>query len=182
MVWTTATGFVSVVLLLTFSAAGPTLAKDTLTIAADAPAVTLAPRNPGRRFVRLPTLEYKFEIRTKCSDERLPGSLSLNVADTRKSLPADKIVSDGPTEVSLRIPAGQIAPLVIEDFCVVQAERDGDGMSEAQTQITIPAALSAQASLLCEGDEDKAMTYVSRALDVLLVCERASGDGDSSDE
>ena len=181
MVWTTAPGFVSVVLLLTCAAAGTTLAKDTLTVAADAPVVTLAPRKPGRSFVRLPTLEYKFELRTKCSDERLPVSLSLNVADTRKSLPADKIVSDGPTEVSLRIPAGQIAPLVIEDFCVVQEEKDGNRMSEAQTQITIPAALSAQASLLCEGDEDKAMTYVSRPLDVLLVCERAP-ENESSDE
>jgi hypothetical protein len=181
MVRTTTPGFVSAVLLLTISATGPTLAKDTLTVAADAPAVTLTPRNPGRNFVRLPTLEYTFEIRTKCSDERLPGSLSLNVADTRKSLPADKIVSDGPTEVSLRIPAGQIAPLVIEDFCVIQADRDGNGMSEMQSQITIPAALSAQASLLCEGDEDKAMTYVSRPLDVLLVCERAP-ENESSDE
>lgn len=181
MVWTTAPGFVSVVFLLTLSAAGPTLAKDTLTVAADTPVVTLVPRNPGRRFVRLPTLEYTFEIRTECSDERLPGSLSLNVADTRKSLAADKIVSDGATEVSLRIPASQIAPLVIEDFCIVEAERDGNGMSDAQTQITIPAALSAQASLLCEGDEDNAMTYVSRPLDVLLVCERAP-DGESSDE
>ncbi len=54
-------------------------------------------------------------------------------------------------------------------------------MSEAQTQITIPAALSAQASLLCEGDEDKAMTYVSRSLDVLLVCERTP-ENESSDE
>lgn len=182
MLWTTAPVFVSVVFLLTLSAAGPTLAKDTLTVAADAPAVTLAPRNPGRSFVRLPTLDFKFEIRTECSDERLPGSLSLNVADTRKSLPADKIVRDGPTEVSLRIPAGQIAPLVIQDFCVVQAEEDGNEISEAQTQITIPAALSAQASLLCEGDEDKAMTYASRPLDVLLVCERPPGDGSPADE
>jgi hypothetical protein len=37
--------------------------------------------------------------------------------------------------------------------------------------MTIPAALSVQASLLCEGEEDKAMTYVSRPLDVSLVCE-----------
>ncbi len=181
MVWTTTSCFVPVVFLLGATAAAPAVGKDTLSVAADAPAVALAPRNPGRNFVRLPTLEYKFDIRTKCSDERLPVSLSLNVADTRKSLPADKIVSDGPTEVSLRIPAGQIAPLVIEDFCVVQDEGDDDGMSEAQTQITIPAALSAQASLLCEGDEDKAMTYVSRPLDVLLVCERAP-ENESSDE
>lgn len=181
MVWTTAPGFVSVALLFAFAATSPTLARDTLTVVADSPAVTLAPRNPGRNFVRLPTLDYKFEIRAECSAGRLPGSLSLNVADTRTSLQTDKIVSDGPTELSMRIPANQIAPLVIEDFCVAQPESDGNGVSELQTQITIPAALSAQASLLCEGPEDKAMTYVSQPLDVLLVCEGAP-ENESSDQ
>lgn len=181
MVWTTSPGFLSVLLLLAFSAAGPTLAKDTLTVTADAPAVTIVPRNPGRNFVRLPTLDYKFEIRAECSDQRLPGSLSLSVADTRKSLPGDKIANDGPTEMSLQIPAGQIAPLVIEGFCVAEGERVGNGLSEAQDQITIPAALSAQASLLCESDEDKVMTYVSRSLDVLLVCQRTP-ENESTEE
>ena len=181
MAWTTTTCIVPVAFLLAITAAGPAMGKDTLLVTADTPLVPLLPRNPGRNFVRLPTLEYKFEIRAHCSDSRSPALLSLNVADTRKSLPAGQIISDGPTEIRLRIPASQIAPIVIEDFCVVQLEEVGDS-SAAPTQITIPAALSAQASLLCEGDEDKAMTYVSRPLDVLLVCERASGDGDSSDE
>ena len=158
------------------------MGKDSLSIVANAPAVSLAPRDPGRNFVRLPTLEYLFAIQTHCSDSRSPESLSLNVADTRKSLAADQITSDGPTEISLRIPAGQIAPLVIENFCVVQLEENGDGISDAPTQLTIPAALSAQVSLLCEGDEDKTMTYVSRTLDISLVCERVTSSEESQDE
>ncbi len=182
MIRTTTSRIAPAVFLLVTMAAGPALAKDFLSIAAKAPAVNLAPRDPGRNFVRLPTLEYQFEVHTQCSDSRSPESLSLNVADTRKSLQADKIVSNGPTEISLRIPASQIAPLVVEGFCVAPVEEGGDGISEAPTKITIPAALSAQASLLCAGDEDKAMTYVSRTLDVSLVCDRQVLDEESADE
>ena len=170
MVCTTTPCFVPVVFLLAITVAGPTAARDTLSVAADTPAVPLSPRSPGRNFVRLPTLEFRFEIRTHCSDGRSPEALSLSVADTRKSLSAGQIISDGQTEISLRIPASQIAPLVVEDFCVVQVAENGDRISEAPTQITIHAALSAQASLLCEGDEDKAITYVSQPLDISLVC------------
>jgi hypothetical protein len=172
MNWTTAPCFVSVAFILAVTAAGPAVAKDTLSVAANAPAVPLAPRSPGRYFVRLPTLEFTFEIQTDCSGSRSPESLSLNVADTRKSLTAEQIISDGPTEISLQIPASQIAPLVIEDFCVLPLEENSDTVVEAPSRITIPSALSAQASLLCAGNEDKAMTYVSRSLDVALVCEQ----------
>ncbi len=158
------------------------MGKDTLLVTADAPLVPLLPRNPGRNFVRLPTLEYNFEIRVHCSDSRSPALLSLNVADTRKSLAAEQIISDGPTEISLRIPASQIAPRVIEDFCVVQPGGNGDRNSVAHPQIAIPAVLSAQVSLLCEGDEDQAITYVSRALDVSLRCDQATDSDDSEDE
>ena len=170
--------FVPVVFLLAVTVAGPAAARDTLSIAADAPAVLLSPRSPGRNFLRLPTLEFSFEIQTYCSGGRSPEALSLSVADTRKSLSASQIIRDGPTEISLRIPASQIAPLVVEDFCVVQIAENGGSISEAPMQITIHAALSAQASLLCEGDEDKAITYVSRPLDISLVCNRPATDED----
>ena len=182
MVWTTTSCLVPGVFLLAITAAAPATGKDTLSVAVDAPAVPLAPRNPGRKFVRLPTLEYTFEIQTDCSASRSPESLSLNVADTHISLPGDQIVSDGPTEISLRIPASQLAPLVIEEFCVLQLEENGDRPGTAPTQTTIPAALSAQISLLCAGDEDKAITYVSRALDVSLVCEWPTKDEESGAE
>lgn len=182
MLWTTTTCFVPVVFLLAVTAAAPAAGKDTLSVAADAPAVSLSPRNPGRNFVRLPTLDYTFKIHTYCSAGRSPESLSLNVADTRKSLTGDQIVSDGATEIRLQIPARQIAPLVIENFCVLQIEENGDEPHQATTETTIPAALSAQISLLCEGDEDQAITYVSRALDVSLVCEMPAEDEESQAE
>lgn len=182
MNWTTASRIVPVVFLLAVTLAGPAVGKDTLSIAADAPLVPLAPRDPGRNLLRLPALEYAFEIQSHCTDGRSPESLSLNVADTRKSLAAEQIINDGPTVIALRIPASQIAPIVIEDFCVLRPAENGDTTGQTPSQLTIPAALSAQASLLCAGDEDKAMTYVSRSLDVSLMCEQVTDSEESQDE
>jgi len=176
MVSTTRSVIVPAVLLLAVLAAGAARGNDTLSVMADAPVIPLSPRSPGRNFVQLPALEYNFEIQTRCAGSRLPGSLSLNVADTRKWLAADDIVIDGPTTLRLRIPASQIAPLAVQDFCVAPGDEDGADGGDPPAQITISAALSAQASLLCESDEDKVMTYVSRTLDVSLLCESAPRD------
>lgn len=182
MNWTTLRGLVPVSVLIAVTACGPAHGKDSLSVVVNSPTVSVAPTNPGQKFMRLPTLEYIFAVRAKCADGRSPKSLSLNVADSRRSLAAEQIVSNGPTEISLKIPASQIAPLVVEDFCVAASEENGGPASDAQTQVSIPSALSAQASLLCEGESDKTMTYVSRTLDVSLVCERPSREEASLSE
>lgn len=171
MIWTTLRRLVPLAILVAFTIPGSAQGKDSLSVTANSPTVPVAPRDPDRNFLRLPALEYVFQIRANCSEGKLPKSLSLNVADSRKSLAAEQIVSDGPTEFSLQIPASQIAPLVIEDFCVAAADGGGNPANDAQTQIFISSALSAQASLLCESDDDKTMIYVSRTLDVSIVCE-----------
>jgi hypothetical protein len=153
--------------------------EDSLSIGADAPVVPLSPRAPGRHTLRLPALEFRFAIQVRCAADRSPESLSLSVADTRKSFAADEIVANGSTEFKLRIPAGQIAPLVIEGFCVARDDGSHERNSDSRDRLTIPAALSAQASLLCASDGERAMTYVSRPLDVALVCEAATADEDS---
>lgn len=131
--------------------------------------------------MQLPTLKFDFEIRADCADGRQATSLSLNVADSRLSLTAEQISSDGPTALSLTIPSEQIAPLAVEGFCVVD-EQDGEGLEDPQTELAVSAAFSAQASLLCEGAEDKAMTYVSRPLDIALLCHRPAADEDPVSE
>lgn len=165
--------------LLVATISSPADESDSLSVAANVPTVSVAPRDVGRNFMRLPALEYLFEIRASCSDGRVPKSVSLNVADSRKSLAADQIVDGGPTELSLQVPASQIAPLVVENFCISLTGEDADAASDARKQVSISSALSAQASLLCESEDDKAMTYVSRPLDVSLVCERVTEEEDA---
>ena len=178
----TRTAILHATLLLAVAATPSVEAEDSLSIRADAPVVPLSLRAPGRHSLRLPALEYRFAIQVQCAANRSPESLSLSVADTRKSFAADEIVANGLTEFSLRIPARQIAPLVIEGFCVApdngNLEKIG-ASREFPDRITIPAALSAQASLLCSSDGHGEMTYVSRPLDVALVCERTSAEADA---
>jgi hypothetical protein len=56
MIRTTISCLVPVVFLLVAAAAGLADARDFLSVVANAPAVPLVPRDPGRDFVRLPAL------------------------------------------------------------------------------------------------------------------------------
>ncbi len=179
---TTSHPLVSVLVLFGVLPVAAAQGSDSLSVSANAPTVSVAPRDSGRSFMRLPTLEYVFEIHANCSDGRIPKSISLNVADSRMSLTAEQIASDGPTELSLQVPASQIAPLAIEDFCIAEDGDDDDIDGDMQTELSVESALSAQASLLCEGEDDRAMTYVSRPLDVSLVCDAVPEEAETLPE
>lgn len=182
MLSTSSGPLVPVTLLVGVILVAPAHGRDSLNVSANAPTVSVAPRNAGRNFMRLPTLEYVFEISAKCADGRLPKSISLSVADSRKSLVAEQIALDGPTELSLQVPANQIAPLAVENFCIADGGDDSTVDADSQTELSVSSALSAQASLLCEGADDTAMTYVSRPLDVSLVCGAVSEEEEAGSE
>lgn len=123
--------------------------------------------------MQLPDLEYQFRIDAVCRRGLSPASLSLAIADTRRNFNAEQIAAGALDEVRLLVPAAQIAPVVIQDFCV--AEGGAGETASAASPLTVPAALSAQASLLCLGDADQSMKYASANLDILLVCDVAGG-------
>lgn len=141
-----------------------------LSISVDVPEVTLQPASGGRKFIRLPSLEYSFTLRAWCHGSSAPESISLSVADTRKAIPWSQFDEGEKAEIALTVPARQIAPLPLDGFCsaalndVQPAERNSD-------RVTVSAALSAQASVLCEDEAGQDITYVSKALDVTLLCE-----------
>ena len=149
-----------------------------LTLVADTPVASIPPRQANRKFITLPTLEYVFEIRTRCMMNRRPTSLLLSVADTRKTLGAADISAGDPVALTLRIPAAQIGPIAVEDFCYV-ADGKGSGNANANDELTISAALSAHASLRCESETDQNVVYVSQPLDVSLVCERPAVENEN---
>jgi len=167
MLRTTSRALIAVSAVVFTVVGAPAHGRDSLSVSANSPTVIVAPRDAGRSFMRLPSLEYVFEILAKCADGRRPKSVSLNVAHSRKSLAAEQIADDGPTEFNLRVPASQIAPLAVENFCVIDREQADDDL---QTILSISSALSAQVSLRCESENEETMTYVSRSLGVSLVC------------
>ncbi len=157
---------VPLLLLLSTTGKGESGPDSTLTILADTPAAAIQASKANKKFVELPTLEFAFEIHASCLHNRKPTSLLLSVADTRKTLDADDFASGSPVTMTLRIPAAQMGPIAVEDFCHIDSD------TNTTQQLTISAALSAHASLRCEGETDQKVLYVSEPLDVALTCEQ----------
>ena len=125
----------------------------------------------GRRFVRLPTLEYEFEIETDCAAGHDVKSVSISIADTRKTLTGTDFPAEGPVDITITLPALQIPPLAIDAVCT-----DPDPADDDDEPMAIRDVVTAQVSLRCAGPEGETITYSSRALDVALKCERDRKD------
>jgi hypothetical protein len=122
----------------------------TLRIDADTPVIEISTRTAGRNFMRLPSLNYRIELLTKCPIDLEPKAMSVSVADTRRSLAETDISADQANLISMTIPASQIGPVAVDGFCVDDAEVEA----------------------LCANDEKSQMTYASKSLDVTLSCLR----------
>jgi hypothetical protein len=179
----------SLSVLFILSALRPVAAENApsgrLQLTAEPPVVGVSGTAPGRQFVELPTLEYRFEVQAACGGERTPRSLSINVADTRLAL-SGAALEEAPQEVVLTIPARQLAPIAVDDFCVAGGtgeERIPDGatqnalaiapaaaLPQSRRLLTVPAVMSAQASLVCAGEDGHDIRYVTEPLGVTLSC------------
>lgn len=146
----------------------PAIADNRLSIASEAVTVSISPRAAGSSLVLLPAVEFTFSVDAECSDDLGPGPLTLSIADTYLSLTAEQISSDGMDGIVLQVPAKQIAPVAVADFCVDDAS---GGQPPPQEQILVRDALSVQASLVCSDETDRQSTYASHSLDIRLQCE-----------
>ena len=158
-------------LMISTPGQGESTPDSSLTIVANTPVVSIQPRQGNGKFIRLPALEYTFKIRARCKLNRKPTSLLLSIADTRKSLGAADLSREPPAELTLKIPAEQIGPIAVEEFCHAADENIASN-DNIKNQLTIFAALSAHASLRCESESDQHVNYVSKTLDVKLICEQ----------
>jgi len=164
-------------LLLGFAAAICTAAIATesqpvqgVEISADIPTVTVAPRRVGHVTIRLPSLSYALTMNAYCDENWQPASISINVADIRKSFDAGQLQAAAVLESELQIPSNQIAPLRVERFCIDDKQEGSQPDSADDNKITIPAVLSAHASLRCTTESEQSISYVTKPLDVTLEC------------
>jgi hypothetical protein len=148
-------------------------------ISADVPTVTVTPRRAGRFGLRLPTLTYTLTLTAYCEENWRPASVSISIADSRKSLDAEQLEQATVLDLQLQVPSNQIAPVRIERFCIEDDQKEfqpgdtGDNKELAgadENTVIISAALSAQASLLCATDSEQSITYITKPLDVMLEC------------
>ncbi|NIV17522.1 MAG: hypothetical protein GWN47_03740 [Woeseiaceae bacterium] len=125
--------------------------------------VTVAPLADGKEFVRLPALEFDLAIKAECPATAVPESLSISVADTRKSFGADEI--GGIVETRLALPRRQSAYLRVVDFC-----REDDDSGTPCSRI-VADVFTARLSLRCNEEGVQSIVYTTLPLDVELQCE-----------
>ena len=125
----------------------------------------IRPGVEGRRFVQLPTLEYEFGIDADCGTDHEVKSISISIADTRKTLIGEDLPADGPVDTTITLPALQIPPLALDTVCADPPPADDE-------RLVVRDVVTAQVSLRCAGPEGETITYSTRALDVTLACER----------
>jgi len=136
-----------------------------LRLSASTPEVNVSTRPAGRNFMRLPSLRYEFVVESRCPEGLSPETLSLSIADTRVTKNQEDIQSTA-TSLSVNVPASQIGPVAVEQFCTAESIEQ-----EGRLSLRLPSVLSAQSSLLCVGDKGNDMTYASASLDIVLQCE-----------
>ncbi|MDG2377127.1 MAG: hypothetical protein P8M18_12345 [Woeseiaceae bacterium] len=136
-----------------------------LSLSASTPNVSVSARPAGRNFMRLPSLRYEFVVESHCPEGLSPETLSLSIADTRVTRNQEDIAYAA-TSLSVDVPASQIGPVAVEQFCTVESIDQKGSQS-----LRLSSVLSAQSSLLCVGDAGNDMTYTSASLDVVLQCE-----------
>jgi len=152
-----------------------------LTIASNPAIVEIETRQESREFIQLPTLRFELEIQRNCPAGLMPTNLSISVADTRRTMSAEKLTTSAPLTMPLSIPGAQIAPIAIAGFCAANASESDRNSSEDDEILLIEDVLSLQASLLCASDTESQIYYASTAIDVQLHCTPTAADAPSAE-
>jgi len=156
-------------------------APHSVAMSVSTPQVAVAPRTGGRRPLQLPDLEYQFRLTLNCAESFTAQFLSVAVADSRRTIEGEAIGKNAsPSELTIAVPERQLAPIVVSDFCIDVPGDDGareaaSNLERSLASVTIPAVLSAHASLVCSNGETQEIAYSSRPLDVVLVCQAPGG-------
>jgi hypothetical protein len=135
---------------------------DRLLVHAEPAVASITPQSGRRKLIQLPELEFPLRISAQCGGGRIPESISVSIADTKKTISGEDLHDSASLDTSVQIASRQIAPLAIRGFC--------DTDSATQQPLLVATALTAQISLRCVGDDEQTIVFRSQALDVLLDC------------
>lgn len=166
-------------LLLIFAPA-LVVAEKSLQLTANTPQVSIALDDSHRAFLQLPDLDFELQLTASCLESFKPAALLISIADTRRLLGPGEF-PDHNTKVSMRVPADQIAPVAIQNFCRSVENIDDQASNIAGSELKIPAALSAQVSLRCANDSFEDTLYASAPLDVAVICVADSAESPLSE-
>lgn len=135
---------------------------DRLSVFAEPAVAVLGLQEAGKDLVLLPDIEFRLSLSPDCANGGRPESLSIAIADTRKTLDSEELQASETVDLVMRVSAAQLAPLALAGFCV-------DPGSEGES-VLIASALSAQASLRCSREEDQSIVFTAAPLDIRIDC------------
>jgi hypothetical protein len=164
-------------LLAAIVTAGVAWPGDTARLTVDVPpaVASIQPLAEGRRLVRLPALEYEFVIQASCGPGQTVKSVSISVADTRKTLTGADLLEGATVNTAFRLPARQLSPVAVDEFCPATVVTG--------SSLLLQDTVTAHVSLRCTGEDGDSITYSSQPLDVTLICDigpEAQGDAAAS--
>ena len=137
-----------------------------IVIEVDAASVEIKPLADVRRLISLPSLEFSMSIKAQCATDMQAESMTISVADTRRTYSAAEFDAQAIFEVEFTIPKRQIGPLAVEEFC-----RSGERDHTLARILRVNDAFTAHLSLRCAGDDRQSILYASQALHLDLRCQ-----------
>ncbi len=158
----------SILLLATLILAASTAESDAigrLIVRAQPAIVEIDPLPAGRRLVSLPNIEFVLMVEPQCAAPASAESISISVADTRKTEQVSNFADDASIEMILKIPSRQSGRLAVDTFC-----QHGEYPLSGPQELLVRDAFTAQLALRCTSDGMQAIVYAVQRLDVSLRC------------
>lgn len=135
-----------------------------LTLQANETSAQLVSREQGPEQVSLPSLEFSLIAEFECPSETDVESVTVSIADTHERFGPNEISDKMALEVRVDVPANQIAPVTVSDFCINGGPGDENGL-------LVPGIATAQVSLRCRSENELSVYFASVALPLRLYCE-----------
>jgi hypothetical protein len=142
---------------------------DALTVQVTESTARLEPGDANQREIRLPALDVVIVASIECPANSEAFSLTVSVSDTHQHYGPEVLADASSLEAAFSVPARQLAPVVISEFCIKGAPADDQGLK-------LDGVATAQLSMRCRDENDLASVhFASAAIPVRLYC---SPDGE----
>lgn len=137
------------------------VANNELTVQALEAVAQISPHAIGQRQIEAPKVTFSLQTRFACIGNTVPVLLSIGIADTLyRHTPA---AGERSLLAVVEVPAEQIAPINIGDFCAAGRENAGD-------DLLLPGVATAQVSLRCDLSARPVVQVTSVPLPLRLMC------------
>lgn len=156
---------------LSMTFAADARAGNDVVVAAPVTSIAVEPRVARLRLISLPVLEFALRAVYRCTGE--PVALTLSIADTARSIDRDELRDRRAAEVTLQVPASQVAMADSGKFCI-------SGDPESADELHVDGFTTAAASLRCNDDGIVTVHYSSVPLNVRMTCTRGENQDPSA--